>query len=365
MKRVGFIINGRVPAPGSLFRGGLLPHHLLTGWDDSASPMSFMRFRWIAREAARQHLATYELYRPWQRYDAVVFLKSMGASCFALLQQLQARGTRVIFEANVDYYSETTGQTPFSDMAPTAAQRAHAIAITSAADTVIASSRHLADICRQFNPRSHWVPDNIPAELIPPLSSPPKNAARLDLWWSGMAAKSIDFLCIGDVLRRLKDRLHLHLVTDDFSRGCSRWSEDLRHRMDSLLSDIPHTLYPFRSIPDLLALYAGGQGVIVSPRFLDNPYNLSHSEWKISLGLACGLPAVVSPVPSYGEVAERASSGAIRLCPTSDDWSAALSAALDGSWDLAASGHAAREVVEQFYRTDIVARQHVEAVLSA
>lgn len=147
MKRVGFIINSRVPAPASL-RKGMPPHALATGWDDAGSPMSFMRFRWIA-DALRSSNSTwrYELYRPWRSYEAVVFLKSMGERCHALAARLRDEGTCVIFEANVDYYTRFEGALRMDAMAPSAAQRADAIAMTQSANAVVASSWHLADVC--------------------------------------------------------------------------------------------------------------------------------------------------------------------------------------------------------------------------
>jgi len=66
MKKVGFIINSRVPETASL-RAGMLPHHLLTGWDDAGSPMSFMRFRWVAEEVIVRGAITMPWFssNPW------------------------------------------------------------------------------------------------------------------------------------------------------------------------------------------------------------------------------------------------------------------------------------------------------------
>lgn len=359
MKRVGFIINSRVPNPASLFQGGLLPHHLVTGWDDAGSPMSFMRFRWVAEA---QTSLRYELYRPWRRYDIVVFLKSMGPHCLALARRLKAAGTRVVFEANVDYYTLPGTANYLAEMAPTPTQRENAIAITQAADAVIASSRHLMEVCREFNPHVFWVPDNVPMNIVPPLPEAGGWPSPLPLWWSGVAAKAFEFLLIEEELRRQGDAIHLHLVTDDWPAGRRKWRADERERMDSLLAAVPHTIHDFGSIGHLLSLYAGGPGLILSPRFLDNPYNFGHTEWKITLGMACGLPAVASPLPSYLDVAGRAPAGAIRICRKGAEWSEAFADARSGAWDLPGAARAAREVVEKHYSTAVVAAQHAEVL---
>jgi glycosyltransferase involved in cell wall biosynthesis len=356
VKRVGFIINSRVPELASL-RKGMPPHALVAGWDDSGSPMSFMRFRWIA-QALRGSDWHYELYRPWRRYDAVVFLKSMGGHCLELAKRLRERGTRIIFEANVDYYTRFEGEARLDAMVPTAQQRADAIAITELADAVIASSRHLAGVCAEFNPRSACVPDNVDLRLRPErIQGAPVREGRLQVWWSGMAAKLFEFLAAEEAFLAMADRIHLRLVTDDLERAKSRWPVEVRERLERFLARVPHTLHRFRDIAGLLAFYAEG-GVIVSPRFLDTPYNLSHTEWKITLGMACELPAIAGPVPSYLDAAERSNSDAVTICRTNAEWHSALSGWLDNSARLRESGRAALETVRQHYETGVVARQH-------
>jgi glycosyltransferase involved in cell wall biosynthesis len=356
MKRVGFIVNSRVPGLASL-RKGMPPHALAFGWDDAGSPMSFMRFRAIA-EALRGSGWHYELYRPWRRYDAVVFLKAMGPHCLALAKRLRERGVRVVFEANVDYYTRFEGEARLDAMAPTASQRADAVAITEFADAVIASSRHLAGVCAEFNPRSAWVPDNVNLRLRPArVQREPFRDGRLQIWWSGMAAKLFEFLAAEEAFLALADRIHLGLVTDDLERAKSRWPVEVRDRLERFLGRVPHTLHRFRDIAGLLGYYAEG-GVIVSPRFLDVPYNLSHTEWKITLGMACELPAVASPVPSYLDTAERSAEGAVTICRTSGEWRAALESFLEDPARLREAGRAAFETVRQHYETGAVARQH-------
>ncbi len=358
MKRVGFIINSRVPELASV-RKGMPPHALVSGWDDAGSPMSFMRFRWIAEALEKSGSDwRYELYRPWRGYAAVVFLKSMGGHCLSLASRLCAAGTCVLFEANVDYYTRFEGEPPLDAMAPGAEQREDAVAMTQSARGVIASSWHLAEVCKAFNPRTAWIPDNVNLSLRPAaVQTEPFREGRLQVWWSGMAAKLFEFLAAEDTFLALADRIHLQLVTDEVEKAKSRWPAAVRERLEHLLARVPHTLHRFRDIRHLLGLYAGG-GVIVSPRFLDVPYNLSHTEWKISLGMACELPAIASPVPSYLDLADRSKNGAVAICRTNEEWKSAFENFLSDPSRLRASGAAAFEVVRLHYETGVVARQH-------
>jgi len=360
MKRVGFVINSRVPRMASL-RMGMPPQGLLLGWDDRTSPMSFMRFHWIADELRKSRAALYSIYQPWRSYDAVVFLKSMGPGCEALAEHLRGRGTRIVFEANVDYYTEFEGEARMDLMAPGGEQRAAAARMTSGADAVIASSNRLAEVCARFQSRCATVPDNVNLDLRPVGGRGEAFAnGRLNVWWSGVAVKLFEFLAAERAFLRLADRVHLHLVTDS-PDAMRQWRPEVRERFDAFLKRVPHTVHPFRGIPDLLSHYARG-GVIVSPRYLDVPYNLSHTEWKITLGMACGLPAVASPVPSYLEAAQAAGEGAVTICGNEDEWEAALEGCLANPEGLRESGARAAEVVERVYSTPVVAERHLRTL---
>lgn len=367
MKRVGFIINSRRPQWRSLARG-LRPWHMATGWPDHGSPMHFMRFGWVAQEVNRrtEQGLHYELFKPWRDYDAVVFLKSMEHGCADLADELRGRGKCVVFEANVDYYSEVVPGSLPAELVPDPSQRAKAVRMTGAAAAVIASSRQLAGVCGQWNTNVTWVPDNIPSRMVPAPGDPSStDGQRLEIWWSGMASKMVDLLLIGEVLGRLGQRVRLNIVSGDVEAALGRLPGETSSRLRGLLAAVPHRLHRFRSIPDLLALYAAGPGVIISPRFLDNPYNAAHSEWKITLGMACGLPAVASPQPSYLDVMERCDHPrAVTVCRTDKEWEEAFLRALETK-ERAEMAEAAREVVRCHYSTEVVARLHAETLRRA
>ena len=359
--RVGFIINGRVPSLGGLMRG-MNPAGFLLGWDDAASPMSEMRFRWIARELASK--ATYGLYRPGQHHDAVVFVKSMTDECRKLAEYLRGKGTSVIFDANVDYYTRGAPGSMPRDLMPTARQRDQAAAMTRLADLVIASSRHLAGICTAFNALTRWIPDNVNPSLIPKTVPDGNTGGILNLWWSGMAQKVIDLLALEHILPLFGNRIRLNIVTGDLCAAMAGMHRGHSDRLRVFLDTVPHSVIPYRSVASLMELYGAAPGVIISPRFLDNPYNLSHSEWKITLGMACGLPAITSPQPSYLDVRERCGHpSALTICGSDEEWFEALESAivLPGSSD---ASNAARDVVMNHYSTPVVSASHLNAILS-
>jgi glycosyltransferase involved in cell wall biosynthesis len=82
---------------------------------------------------------------------------------------------------------------------------------------------------------------------------------------------------------------------------------------------------PCRYVPFSLRGYARelrSCDVIVSPKRLVNGYELGHTEWKITLGMAAGLPAVASPQRSYVEAIEHRGGGIV--ADGAEEWRAAL-----------------------------------------
>jgi hypothetical protein len=353
MLEVGFVIDGLLPRWPRVWQW-------VRGCP-SDSAVGQMRFGWIARElrAEREQSVRYSLYRPWKHYDAVVFLKSMNAASQSLAKSLRSRGTRILFDVNVDYFTPATGTFYYHGMAPTAQQTDDARRMADLSDALIADSSHLASVCGQHHPQVRWISDNVQMQLVPPWQ-PWERQAKLDLLWSGEAVKLFELLSIEGVLRKAADRVRLVLITNSL-QALDRWFDPWKSRFESLLRTIEHEVIPFRSVAALLQRYSSG-GVFISPRFLDNTYNLGHTEWKIALPMACGRVAFGSPLPSYQDVARRSNGAGVRLCGDEPAWESALDAALSGTLDFATEEDAARTVVKDYYSSPVVAAAHRDFV---
>jgi hypothetical protein len=348
--RVGFVVERQ------LDEIRLLHPDRITG-----GALGVMRFGWIAGAINRDpdYRLLYELYRPWRRYDLILFVKAMGEKAERLLARQRRRGGLTVFDANVNYY-EKQGPLHCADMAPTERQRQDAISMTSGCHGAIADSEFLLERCKRHNPNACWIPDNVNMQLVPPSCKRRFLDGRLVLLWSGQAAKLFELLVISDVLQAMANHIRLVLVTNSLE-ATRRWPEATRQDFDRMLAAVPHTIVPFTDVADLLRIYAQG-GIIISPRFLDNTYNLGHTEWKITLGMACGCMALCSPQPSYVTVRDRAGGAGIRVCADDDAWRSCLETALGNGFDWDAEESAARNVVAGYYATDVVAKQHAAFV---
>lgn len=287
-----------------------------------------------------------EMYRSARRYDIVVFFKAMDESCQAEAARIQGYGGRVIFDANVNYY-DIAGEYDIADTRPTPVQQRDAIAMTAAADHVVADSTNLLAVVQRHNASATWIPDNVDLERwVDPVRH--RERERVRLVWSGIAKKAQPLLGIREALAQVPG-CELVLVSNERPAA-----------LDGLAEALPCSYQPFtmRGYGRILRTC----DVIISPKNLVNAYELGHTEWKITLGMAAGLPAVASPQRSYVEAIGHCGGGFI--ADTGAEWARALGA-LAGDVALRGDlGAKARQTVEEVYATPVVARRYLDVLRS-
>jgi glycosyltransferase involved in cell wall biosynthesis len=282
-----------------------------------------------------------ELYVPDRRYDIVVFQKVMDARAQAEADKIRAYGGRVIFDANVNYY-DVWGDYVVEGTRPTDEQRRDARRMTASADWVVADSSYLLDVIKPLNHRVTWIPDNVNTGLYRGSRAHQNRPDPLRLVWSGIAKKSAHLLEIRDVLGTLRDA-ELMLVADERP-----------HAMSSLEQVIPCRYVHFSDRRYAQTLLTSD--VIISPKRLVNAYEMAHTEYKITLGMAVALPALASPQQSYCEAVDHRGGGII--CKTTVDWMNAFERVRDAS-TRAALGERAQQTVLDKYSTPVVAAQYL------
>lgn len=357
--RVGFVIDGLYPSLPRVLKGHSRIHHILFGQSSNTS-IALMRFKWIASHVnCSNNDVRFELYRPWRRYELVVLMKSMGTEIEQLALDLSSKGTTLVYDANVDYLTPSFGTFYYKGMRPTEKQRDECSKILALVDGVIADSEHINGAFREKCDSSSWISDNVNMELVPAyVESPLLVRGKLSLLWSGVSCKLFDLLLIENVLRSYRKFIHLHIITDRLS-GMDRLFEPWQGRLKRLLNDLDVTVEQFVSIPHLLERYSKG-GVAISPRFLDNSYNLGHTEWKITLPMACGRTVLCSPQLSYKTVALRNMEKGVKICESENDWKAYIESLLTGELDLGDEERSCIKTVEKHYSTPIVAEQQTQ-----
>jgi glycosyltransferase involved in cell wall biosynthesis len=296
---------------------------------------------WMAEECGS---LAHDLYNPDRRYDVVVFQKVMDGRAQAEADKIRAYGGRVVFDANVNYY-EDWGDYFVPATRPTEQQRRDAHNMTRRADWVVADSSYLRSIIEPLNPRVTWIPDNVDTARYAGVRDH-RSGGPLRLVWSGVGKKAAHLLEIRDVLAALRD-VELVLVSDEPPEV-----------MRILAAAIPCRFVRFSPRKYLRALHASD--AIISPKRLVNAYEMGHTEYKITLGMAVGLPAVASPQQSYREAIEHRGGGFI--CQTPREWSDALERLRSPSLRADVGGRA-RQTVHEKYATPVVARQYLALLM--
>lgn len=289
-----------------------------------------------------------ELYDPRRRYDVVIFVKLMHAECWEELKRIQGYGGKVIFDANVNYYEiwgDYSHQTP-----PTPEQQAQAIWMTRHADAVVADSSYIASAAQKYNERVVWIPDNINLQVFSKLRVHQEKPS-LVLGWSGIPSKAHHLLDICPVLAKLKNA-ELCLITGQLGDATVPAAV-----LRQLNAAVPCRVVRFDERRLVKALL--GCDVVISPKGLANSYDMGHTELKITVGMALGLPAIGSPQQSYREAISYKGGGFV--VSTEAEWLEAFTRLQD--WTVRREiGARARETVVEKYSVPVVANQFLEVI---
>jgi len=283
------------------------------------------------------------MYDPGRQYDLVIFFKAMSREDIEEARKIKAYGGRVLFDANVNYYEEWGEYKAFSNRLH-ADQRKTAIEMTSLADLCVGDSTKLCEIAGKYNPSIYHVPDNVDLHTFRFVRRHcPVKPVRLV--WSGISFKAFHLLLIEEIFPQLDD-VELVLV-----------SEKRPPIMDRLSSGIRCRFVPYSDAG--YARVLAECDVIISPKELVNAYEVGHTEYKITLGMAAGLPVVASPLQSY---VEALSEGGGIIASTDYEWLSALKE-LTVDYELRAEmGRKALQTVVDYYSTPVVSSRYLKVI---
>jgi glycosyltransferase involved in cell wall biosynthesis len=296
--------------------------------------------RWMNHH---QTALRHELYDPRRRYAVVVFQKMMDRHSQDEAERIRAYGGKVVFDANVNYY-EIEGDYFIPGTQPTPLMQQDAHRMTALADHVVADSSRLAEVIAPINPNVTWIPDNVNVGIYKGIRRHDPEP-RLRLIWSGIGKKAAHLLEAREALASVPG-LELTLVVDE-TPSCLRELE---------------AAVPCRVIGFSDRIYARellNADVIVSPKRLVNAYELGHTEYKITLGMAVGLPAIASAQQSYVEAIGAHGGGFV--AKTTGEWVDALTRLKDAELRQRL-GAFARRTVRERYATPVVARRYLDVL---
>ena len=218
--------------------------------------------------------------------------------------------------------------------------------MTTLADWVVADSSYLAGVIGRLTSRVQCISDNVDLDVYQGARTH-ASADVVRLVWCGIGKKATHLLLIKDVLANLNG-VELVLVVDE-PPAC----------LAELREAVPCTVVTF-SDPAYAATLRTCD-IIISKRLV-NAYEMAHTEYKITLGMAVGLPVVASPQQSYVEAINYRGGGIVAA--DNSEWRTALARLISNPVLRADLGQRARQTVVERYATPVVASQYLRLLRS-
>ncbi len=309
-------------------------------------PLDYIRYSVVAK-IINQISADIQIerYDPSKKYDLVIFTRLMSNEAKAELKKIKESGGKVIFDANVNYY-EIEGEFigDGAKFKPTPQQQESAIFMTENADCVIADSAYLYAVCQRYNEQVFCIPDAVDLGLFDGKKTH-KHKNNTVLLWSGVSSKSYHLELIKEVFGQLRNIALLIISDGGQLSSVIQWLKDR----------IPCEFAPYSyfTFPELVKK----ADILISPKIIKNSYEKGHTEYKITVGMAQGLPVVASPQQSYVEALSYKGGGFIAR--SQEEWRNALQKLISDVNLRTSMGLLARQTVEEKYSAEVVARQYL------
>ena len=276
------------------------------------TPSLFTYLRWKIAERINKD-KEFKISRHMRNPDVTIVVKRMEPDLKI------PKGSKLIFDTNVNYFTRT-GDFIVPGTMPTDDHMKNARTMAQKADKVIVTSTSIR--CSLLE-RAEVIKDPIEIDIYRPKFAGEGLRAgdeRLRLIWCGIRKKAKHLELIEDVLYNNKDRISLKIVTDGEASN-NPTPPVLERLVKNLGAEVLR--YSYKN----LAYHFRESDVVISPKILNNSYEMGHTEHKITCGMACGLLAIASPQPSYLEAAEN---GGVTICESDDEWGEAISMYLNG-----------------------------------
>jgi len=271
------------------------------------------------------------IYKPFLKYDLIIFQKAFKGRFLELARHLRRKGTKILLDINVNFIDEdehfvnSTHQSAIKEM-------------LEICDGVVVSSPFLKSLYEKncANKSIFLIEEIIDGMFYRP-GKIHKRSDNIKLVFCGYAVKAEELYLIEDVLKSLHREYGAELLF-----VCDR---------DPGIDIIPHRFikYRHRSLPE--QLIAGD--IKISPRDMSRRYNLGHSFTRIGYPMSLGIPVVASPVPSYE------GSPAV-LCNDRDEWYKALESLILNSDERNRLGAAGKEYVKEHYSKEVISVKYAQ-----
>jgi len=223
-------------------------------------------------------LLNMRFYDPLKNYDIIVFQKTFSKDAYNIALNAKKRSTKIVLDVNVNYFdksSEYINRFQYENIKR----------FTKIVDYVIATTNNLKNYILEnnFHKKAIVIPEIISDSFFS-VKKEHKHKKTITILYVGYAVKADALEIIKDELELLNNRYDLKLLTI-----CEKKPE-INIKIDKEFIRYDQARLPHDIIKG---------DIFLAPRDLSDPYNLYHSFTKIGYPMACGLPVLASPIPSY------------------------------------------------------------------
>ena len=268
--------------------------------------------------------------------DVAILMRWHDDAAYDLVNQLNDRKVKTILDLCVNYFDET--QSCHQHYGARMEQVHQAKRITPTVDLVICGSEYIRQKAAEFNKNSVYIPESVDYRHFTHRKSQHDfNQRTLRIIWSGQAVKAKEVADIYPLLEK-KDT-SLTIISDK------------KPNMPGIYEYLPWSYYTF---PKSILL----GDICISPRRIDNAYDLGHSHFKIGVFMGQGVPALASPLPSYKEIISTTNGG--KICHSADEWATTLNEILEDRNTLWQWSQAAYDGIRNTYSTELVVDKYIK-----
>jgi len=267
-----------------------------------------------------------ELYKPWKRYQAVIFTKTREDKAVRVARELREKRTKVIFDAYCEFIADE-GMSQNKE-------RNNILAITALSDCVITCSTEQQKDFGMYHDKVKLIPESVHDNFFT-VQKEHMQTNQVTLVYCGYSKKAKDTLCILDDLKWLQKKYNCKLLY-----LCEK---------DPEIKEIEYSFEKYEQSKIHEQLLQGD--IMIAPRPMEGIEKLAHSFSKVAYPLSVGLPTVASPVPSYLNTP-------VIICENGVQWRNEISNLINNPKERQELGAKGRQYVYQTLSLEVIGKKY-------
>lgn len=273
-----------------------------------------------------------ELYKPYKKYDVVIFTKTRKDVAVRRAKRLINKKTLVISDNFCEYLADESRADDW--------ERKNILKILECSDLAFAYSKEQYKQFSRYHKHVYFINESVNESYFK-FYKKHEEKEQITLVYSGFRSNALHSELIKDTILRLQKEFNCKVLFI-----CDGNPE---------IKSFAYEYIPYEQKNIVSCLMQGD--IMIAPRPMQGIEKLQHTLTKIASPMAIGLPVVASPVPSYMDTP------AI-LCYNEDEWYEALKNLIVNVDERRRVGEESREYVKKHLATDVIVKEYLSVIKS-